>query len=120
MPDGHILNDEMFRAVQQAVRQHLNSFQPRPKKGRRVRPGGGGSSSGDGGGSWGTITTAATAGSPDVPSTTCKVTLGSDFGGADLEDVRNYSPDTAAVGKACRVSQHLDQWVLDWWSCKDV
>lgn len=32
-----VLNDELTKAVQQVVKQHLNAFQPRPRKGRRIR-----------------------------------------------------------------------------------
>jgi hypothetical protein len=32
-----IFSDELTKAVRQVVKQHLNAFQPRPRKGRRVR-----------------------------------------------------------------------------------
>lgn len=37
----HVLDDELKKLVQQVCRQFMNSFQPRPKRGRRVRRGGG-------------------------------------------------------------------------------
>ncbi len=36
------LDDELTRTIKQVAKQHLNSFQPRPKRGRRVRPSKGG------------------------------------------------------------------------------
>jgi len=42
MADGNLLNDELTQLVQQVCRQFMNSFQPRPKRGRRARRGGGG------------------------------------------------------------------------------
>lgn len=41
---NYLLSEELRRAVVQVVNQHQSSFQPRPKRGRRVRNGGGGSS----------------------------------------------------------------------------
>ena len=39
---NYVLSEELRRAVVQVVNQHQSSFQPRPKRGRRVRGGGGG------------------------------------------------------------------------------
>lgn len=39
---NYVLSEELRRAVVQVVNQHQSSFQPRPKRGRRVRSGGGG------------------------------------------------------------------------------
>ncbi len=33
----NILDDELTRTIKQVAKQHLNSFQPRPKRGRRQR-----------------------------------------------------------------------------------
>ncbi len=38
----NLLDDELTRTIRQVAKQHLNSFQPRPKRGRRVRPSKGG------------------------------------------------------------------------------
>lgn len=35
---NYVLSDELRRAVVQVVNQHQSSFQPRPKRGRRIRP----------------------------------------------------------------------------------
>ena len=37
MADGYFLDEELLKAVQQMVRQQMNSFQPRPKHLRRPR-----------------------------------------------------------------------------------
>lgn len=47
---AYVLNEELKRAVVQVVNQHLNSFQPRPKRGRRLIRRGGGDSDGSGDG----------------------------------------------------------------------
>lgn len=39
---GYVMNEELKRTVQQVCLQFLNSFQPRPKRGRRRRKAGGG------------------------------------------------------------------------------
>lgn len=36
---GQIPNDELTKLLKQTAKQHMNSFQPRPKKGRRQRRG---------------------------------------------------------------------------------
>lgn len=40
---NYVLSEELKRAVVQVINQHQSSFQPRPKRGRRVRNGGGAS-----------------------------------------------------------------------------
>lgn len=45
---GYVMNQELKRTVQQVCLQFLNSFQPRPKRGRRARRGGGGGGGGGG------------------------------------------------------------------------
>lgn len=42
MPGYNVLNDELTRAVKQVTAQHLSSFMPRPKRGRRPRRNSGG------------------------------------------------------------------------------
>lgn len=45
MPDGYVPNRELIELIQRVCKQFMNSFQPRPKRGRRPRRGGGGAPS---------------------------------------------------------------------------
>lgn len=88
---GYVMNEELKRTVQQVCLQFLNSFQPRPKRGRRARRGSGGS----GGVSKKTAIVQATSiipgslgGSPRIPIVSGDFTtiLGDTF-----DEIENYS-----------------------------
>lgn len=131
MPSGYVMSDELRRAIQDMVRVHSNSFQARPKRGRRATWAGGVGGVGsaprfaivttEAEAASGTIGGDRTPGVGEATLYTYGAAVGDDATAGDTIEFENYMEAEVTVGKPIFVSQREGGiWVVHAEGCAAV